>query len=44
MKCNCCKKEVPYKKIWTKASLLFNGCENCWDYLTTLMKELRRNK
>lgn len=43
-RCNCCGKRVPYNKIYTRASILFNGCKNCYDYLVNLLSELKPNK
>jgi len=41
MKCVCCKKEVKDKEIYTKGSILFNGCKNCYEYLTELLLNLK---
>jgi hypothetical protein len=42
MECNCCKRKLKYKEVWTKGSILFNGCKNCYDYLTELLSDLKR--
>jgi len=43
MKCDCCKKFVSKKETWTRGSILFNGCKNCYDYLVELLSDLVLN-
>jgi len=40
LECNCCKKRVAYKDIFTLGIFLFNGCENCYHYLKSLIPDL----